>query len=1169
VDVEGLGNNRSISIQESAIGSTLISGNGNQVTIYQYQTDCKDVTAQAESPASTSLGANPYKGLLAFQETDGDRYFGREVEINTLWEKLRSLYESESSLRLLPIYGPSGSGKSSLARAGLIPELARRPLPGKDKVQVAVLVPGVHPLESLAAVLARAVKRDVAPVAKTREFKTELQQPNEEGDYDGLRRIASVLPSITTSPLIVLVDQFEEVYSLCEKEEERNTFIANLLCAAAERSRQVLVIVTLRSDFLGQTQQYSQLNRLFSSQGFLVPAMNEDNLRVAIVKPAEQAGYTLDDATIRLLIEQTEGREGALPLLQFALTRIWEGLEAGITPAITLERIGGVGGALAGEAQRVYDELTQKQKDIARRLFLGVVQLGEGIRDTRRRAELNHLRAQQDNEADFRAVLNCFSAPGVRLITLAAIAEGMDTVEVTHEALFEHWQQLNIWLDESRDDIRFQRRLQDAAQYWDKQGCPNGLLWRPPDLDLLKSFHQRAGATMTPLELEFLKASVDDIARVERERQRQRRLLIRTLSAGLVISLSATGFSVYQLHRAELERMRQYELTAKQLAVTNPRESLVNGIAAVGLGRSILVRFPNLRISELVPDALLLEASNAISTQGFRGHQGEVTSTDFSPDGKSIVSGGEDGTVRLWTLEGQLVGQPFRGHEGGVSSVGFSPDGKRIVSGGGDETVRLWTPEGKPIGQPFRGHEGGVSSVGFSPDGKSIVSGSYEGPVRLWTLEGKSIGQPFQGHKGGISSVAFSPDGKRIVSGGYDRTVRLWTLEGQPVGQPFEREVVRAWTRDGKIISPPPIRGDYEGGFSVGFSPDGKRIVSARHGDIDLWTLEGQLVSQPFQGYQGDKSVRFSPDGKRIVSGGGDGTVRLWTLEGKSIGQPFRGHEGGVSSVGFSPDGKRIVSGGWNGTVRLWTLEGKSIGQPFRGDGGRVLSVGFSPDGKRIVSGGWDGTVRLWTLEGKSIGQPFRGHKKMVLSVGFSPDGKSIVSGGGDGTVRLWTLEGKPIGQPFRGQEGGVSSVGFSPDGKSIVSGGDGTVRLWTLEGKSIGQPFRGHEREVNSVGFSPDGKSIVSGGDGTVRLWTLEGKSIGQPFRGHEGKVNSVGFSPDGKRIVSGGDDGTVRLWSQWPWLGWLSIACKKVDFVDNDDVDKEAERTCERYASSLQAAR
>lgn len=175
--MEGLGDNRSISIQESAIGSTLISGNGNQVTIYQYQTDCKDVAAQAESPASTSLGANPYKGLLAFQETDGDRYFGREIEITTLWEKLRSLYESESSLRLLPIYGPSGSGKSSLARAGLIPELARLPLPGKDKVQVAVLVPGVHPLESLATVLARAVTRDVSQLPKHESLRQNCNSP--------------------------------------------------------------------------------------------------------------------------------------------------------------------------------------------------------------------------------------------------------------------------------------------------------------------------------------------------------------------------------------------------------------------------------------------------------------------------------------------------------------------------------------------------------------------------------------------------------------------------------------------------------------------------------------------------------------------------------------------------------------------------------------------------------------------------------------------------------------------------------------------------------------------------------------------------------------------------------------------------------------------------------
>ena len=515
----------------------------------------------------------------------------------------------------------------------------------------------------------------------------------------------------------------------------------------------------------------------------------------------------------------------------------------------------------------------------------------------------------------------------------------------------------------------------------------------------------------------------------------------------------------------------------------------------------------------------------------FRGHFGWVFSVAFSPDGTRIVSGGRDGTVRLWMLEGEPAAKPFRGHEsgtdiggrnpGGVSSVAFSPDGTRIVSGGLDGTVRLWTLEGERAAEPFEGHDGWVSSVAFSPDGTRIVSGGRDGTMRLWTLEGERAAEPFTGHDDPVSSVAFSPDGTRIVSGGRDGMVRLWTLEGERAAEPF--------TGHDDPVS------------SVAFSPDGTRIVSGgRDGTVRLWTLEGERAAEPFEGNEdGVSSVAFSPDGTRIVSGGLDGTVRLWTLEGERAAEPFEGHDGFVSSVAFSPDGVRIVSGGRDGTVRLWTLEGERAAEPFEGHDGFVSSVAFSPDGVRIVSGGRDGTVRLWTLEGERAAEPFRGHVGWVSSVAFSLDGTRIVSGGYDGMVRLWTLEGEPVAEPFRGYDGFVSSVAFSPDGTRIVSGGDGTVRLWTLEGERAAKPFEGHDGWVDSVAFSPDGTRIVSGGvDGTVRLWTLEGEPAVEPFWGHErrvldiqgvywGGVLSVAFSPDGTRIVSGGADGTVRLWT------------------------------------------
>ncbi|MEM9092585.1 MAG: ATP-binding protein, partial [Cyanobacteria bacterium P01_F01_bin.53] len=296
-----------------------------QLTIYQGQVTQVPDSGREKTTEHKAIAPNPYKGLAAFQETDGDRFFGREQHILTLWRQLRDLFEVEGAIRLLPIYGPSGSGKSSLARAGLIPVLARQPLPGYEQARVAVLTPGTHPLESLAAVLARIATQDLTPIGKAAEFAEALKRRDEKGDYDGLRRIADILPEITASPLIVVVDQFEEVYSLCKDAVERAAFVENLLTAAAERTRRVAVIITLRSDFLEETQQSGTLNKVFSKQGFLVPMMDRSELRQAIAVPAELAGYGFDEATIGLLIEQAEGREGALPLLQFALTRIWEG----------------------------------------------------------------------------------------------------------------------------------------------------------------------------------------------------------------------------------------------------------------------------------------------------------------------------------------------------------------------------------------------------------------------------------------------------------------------------------------------------------------------------------------------------------------------------------------------------------------------------------------------------------------------------------------------------------------------------------------------------------------------------------------------------------------------------------------------------------------------------
>lgn len=486
------GDDRHVEVHRDVLGSAIVSGDGNKVYIYHYTLEQQQ---QAPPPQSVEVGPNPYRGLAAFQVEDADLFFGREAQVDRLWKRLRDLHEQaatqEPPIRILPVLGPSGSGKSSLARAGLLPELARRPLPAHQEMRVVVVKPGATPLEALAVVLARIVTNNPSPVEKAAEFERVLKRKDDDGTYSGLRRITNSFPGIDTSPLIILVDQFEETYSLCKEVEAQVAFIENLIVAARSAEAYVSVILTLRTDFLSRTQKHRVLNRVIcSDQSVIVPAMEEEELRRAISEPATRAGHPLDEATINLLIEQTEGREGALPLLQFALTRIWEGMTEGRAPAQTLEAIGGVGGALAEEAQRIFEKLNNNEKDIARRIFIGLVQLGEGARDTRRRAKVEGLRAAGDDPQQFQRVLDRFSAPGTRLITLSSIS-GQEMAEVAHEALFDNWTQLKTWLDSYRDLIRQQRRIEAAAEEWKQKGKSGGYLLYGRQLADVRKFHKK------------------------------------------------------------------------------------------------------------------------------------------------------------------------------------------------------------------------------------------------------------------------------------------------------------------------------------------------------------------------------------------------------------------------------------------------------------------------------------------------------------------------------------------------------------------------------------------------------------------------------------------------------------------------------------------------------
>jgi len=455
-------------------------------------------------------------------------------------------------------------------------------------------------------------------------------------------------------------------------------------------------------------------------------------------------------------------------------------------------------------------------------------------------------------------------------------------------------------------------------------------------------------------------------------------------------------------------------------------------------------------------------------------------------------------------------------HESYVYSVAISSDGQYIVSGSYDKTVRLWDKQGNQIGQSLEHKDGltsvdnGVTSVSISSDGQYIVSGSWDGKVYLWNIKGEQIGQSFQAHEEGWTSVAISSDGQHIASGSYDKTVRLWNIKGEQIGQPLEHE---------------------DRVTSVAISSDGQHIASGSSDGVRLSNARGEQRQLLEHGGR-VSSVAISPDGQYIVSGSWDGKVYLWNIKGEQIGQPFQAHDA-VWSVAISPDGQYIVSGGEDKTVRLWDMQGKPIGDIFRGHRNYLRSVAISPDSQYIVSGSEDGTVRLWDTQIHQFSQPCKGHKREVTSVATSRDGQYIVSISNDNTVRLWDKQGNQIGQPIKEQEHKehrLRSVAISSDGQYIVIGSeDTTVRLYDSQGKLQGKPFKGHTNYVTSVAISSDAQYIVSASeDQTVRLWDRQGKQIGKPFEGHQGSVYSVTISSDGRYIISGGEDQTVRLWDR-----------------------------------------
>jgi WD40 repeat protein/energy-coupling factor transporter ATP-binding protein EcfA2 len=1066
-------------------------GDGNVFTINQIL----QVTAAAVQTRILNT-TSPYRGLKRFDSDNKDLFFGRDRAI-------AHLIEAIGQKNLILLLGASGSGKSSLVRAGLIPQLAERL---GSKFHSFTFTPDRDPFDSLRiSLIAKGYKQSEAKFALKNSANT-------------LERVVTLLKE-PESQWLIFIDQFEELFTLCQDLDKRKNFIDNLVTIARTNDRSVKIILAMRADFLDRFSPYPHLARIAQPNIHLVTDMHEDELRQAIEQPAAHHGVIFESGLVAEIIRDVLGQAGSLPLLQYTLDLLWqnEDLSDRTLNIKTYRQLGGVRGALQQHVDDIYQHLQPQEQQAAKQIFLRLIDLTEATKElslgekaVSRRAYLSEF-----NDELVQNILN-------RLINSNLVVSNrqqQSTVEIAHETLINSWSTLKQWIEESKEAIAIRNRLSEDARRWQDSTSPTDELWSGSKLQRVEELRQkqefdRLGG-LSELENQFIDASIAERDRrlQEAEIRRKRQLTTASLAAIVFAGLSLfAGFGWKQAERQmAMINLRERATRASNLLLVDPVKGLIEAISLVGethdrFGERFVRIIPQVRSSLRDGIALPIER-NALS-----GHRGVVWSATFSPDGNYIVSGGGDGTVRLWDRNGNLIGQPLRGHQGVIWSVAVSPDGKTIASGSSDETIRLWNRQGKAIAPPFRGHQDHVKSVAFSPDGKYIVSGSSDETIRLWDRQGKAIAPPLRGHEGVIWSVAFSPDGKTIASGSADGTVRLWDRQGNPIGNPF---------RDRQDIV-----------FAVAFSPDGQTIVSGgADNNIRLWNLQGNQIKKPFQGHEDFvRSVAFSPDGKYIVSASDDNTLRLWNRQGDPIGKPLVGHDYYVYSAAFSPDGKTIVSSSEDSTVRLWDRQSVSIEPTFYGHQAKVSAVAISPDGEYIVSGDADNLIRLWDKQGNPLGKPLLGHKDEIYSVALSPDGQYIVSGSADRTIRLWDRQGNPLGKPLLGHKDEIHSVAFSPDGKYIVSGSaDKTIRLWDRQGNAIAHPFLGHESDVYSVAFSPDGEYIVSASDDkTIRLWDRQGNSIAQPWREHTDEVNAVAFSPDGQYIVSASRDKTVRLWTR-----------------------------------------
>ncbi|MEU4252416.1 hypothetical protein AB0F15_33940 [Amycolatopsis sp. NPDC026612] len=1049
----------------------------------------------ADSPLEPEPGEiPPYAGLAAFTPADAGRFFGRERLVGKLVERL-------GGQRFLAVLGASGSGKSSLLRAGLLPSV---------KGPVVLLTPGPRPLQECAVKFAAAL--GVAPGALLDDFAAHPRN---------LGLAARQLADGGDEDLVLIVDQFEEVFTLCQDDQERARFLGALVTATTEPGSRTRVVLGIRTDFYTHCARHAELAEAMQDAQVLVGPMTTEELRQAISRPAVDTGYRVENALVSQLVADATGQPGVLPLLSHALLETWRRRRGTTLTLAGYESTGGIERAIAQTSESTFAKLSPPQQRLARQIFLRMTALGEGTEDTKRRIGRAELDADDADDTDTAVVLGELAA--ARLITLD------DTgIEIAHEALIRGWPRLREWLTEDREGLRVHRQLTEATDAWESVDEDPGWLYRGTRLAIAREWAAREDSALSRRERRFLDASLAvEHAEQDRDRRRTRRLrqLVALLAVLLVVAVAATVYAV----RAETTATEQRNSALAQkvagqalaMRATNPALAAQLALAAYRLDPGADER-----------SGLLGMFGTPYSTR-LTGHTGRINSVALRPDGRVLATASWDGTARLWDIHDPhhpaTLGV-LTGHTGNVNNVAFAAGGGTVATAGFDGTVRVWDvsdPARPGPGVPIEQHAAKSYAVAFSPAGPLLATADGEGTIRLYDTTDpahpRQAGE-LTGHTSYVNNIAFSADGRLLASASADKTARVWDVASR-------RQLGIA-------------AGHTDVVHSVAFRPGGPTLATAsQDGTARLWDVTdpahpAQLAS--LTAHQAVvRSVAFTADGRTLATTGFDRTARLWDVA--DLRQPrelpsLPGHIGAVVSAVFTRDGRTLATASDDQSARLWDLPGPAIPAHTA----RACHVAFGPGGKLLATGGYDQTVRLHDLTDPRARRTLAtigGFGSPVCGVAISPDGRTLATGSWDHTMTLRDITdpvhpGPPV--VFNRLHDDVDAVVFSPDGRLLATAGDGhTARLWDLADRT--RPveiakLEGHDDDVHTLAFSPDGRTLATAGwDHTARLWDVSSPRVPRPLAnltGHTDTVFSIAYSPDGRHLATASADRTVRLW-------------------------------------------